>query len=61
MTIMEASVSAGSVVGAVASSYVLKAVGHVYLLVISTVLFLIAYIFTNVCLKESLAGVVRVG
>lgn len=61
MTIIEAAVSAGSVIGGVASSYVLRAVGNIdYLLLISTLLFVIAYIFTNVCLKESLANAVPV-
>lgn len=60
MTIIEAAVSAGSVIGGVSSSYVLRAVGNVYLLLISTLLFVIAYIFTNVCLKESLANAVPV-
>ncbi|XP_026494284.2 probable peptidoglycan muropeptide transporter SLC46 [Vanessa tameamea] len=61
MTIVEASVSAGSVIGAVASSYVLRAVGNVYLLLISAMLFVVAYVFTNVCLKESLANAVQGG
>ncbi|XP_034835655.1 probable peptidoglycan muropeptide transporter SLC46 [Maniola hyperantus] len=59
MTVVEASVSAGSVIGAVASSYVLRAVGIVYLLLIAATLFVIAYVFTTICLKESLVGAVQ--
>ncbi|XP_041984971.1 proton-coupled folate transporter-like [Aricia agestis] len=54
MTILEASVSAGSVIGSIASSYLLRAVGNVYLLLISTSLCVIGYLFTNVFLSESL-------
>ncbi|CAH0713274.1 unnamed protein product, partial [Brenthis ino] len=61
MTIVEASVSAGSVTGAILSSFVLRAVGHVYLLVISTLLFVIAYLFTKICIKESLPQAVPGG
>ncbi|XP_032519811.2 probable peptidoglycan muropeptide transporter SLC46 [Danaus plexippus] len=61
MTIVEASVSAGSVTGAILSSYLLRAVGSVYLLVICTGLSAIAYLFTNVFLKESLVGAVQGG
>ncbi|KAJ8717954.1 hypothetical protein PYW07_005884 [Mythimna separata] len=58
MTIMEASVGLGSVVGSLLSSHVLRLVGNVYLLLIATTLNVIAYVFTNVCLMESLAGAV---
>ncbi|CAH2267017.1 proton-coupled folate transporter-like [Pararge aegeria] len=61
MTVVEASVSAGTVVGAITSSYVLRAVGNVYLLLISTSLFVIAYLFTTICLNESLVGAVPGG
>ncbi|CAG9563936.1 unnamed protein product [Danaus chrysippus] len=61
MTIVEASVSAGSVIGAILSSYVLRAVGSVYLLVICTALSAIAYLYTNVFLEESLVGAVQGG
>ncbi|XP_045777870.1 proton-coupled folate transporter-like [Maniola jurtina] len=59
MTVFEAAVSAGSVIGAVASSYVMRAVGIVYLLLIAASLFVTAYIFTIICLKESLVGAVQ--
>ncbi|KAJ0174070.1 hypothetical protein K1T71_010216 [Dendrolimus kikuchii] len=61
MTILEASVSVGSVIGSLLSSYVLKAVGQVYLLLIMTTLNVFAYAFANVCLKESVTGAVQGG
>lgn len=60
MTLLEAAVSVGSVVGGMASSYVLRAVGNVYLLLITTTLQVTAYTFSNVCMKESLPGAVKV-
>lgn len=60
MTVLEAGVSAGSVIGSMASSYLLRAVGNVYLLLIATALIVIAYVFTNVFVKESLEGAVQV-
>ncbi|XP_068620175.1 probable peptidoglycan muropeptide transporter SLC46 [Battus philenor] len=59
MTLLEAVVSIGSVIGSIASSYVLRTVGVVYLLLITASLQVIAYIFTVVCLKESLPGAVQ--
>ncbi|XP_031765661.1 proton-coupled folate transporter-like isoform X2 [Galleria mellonella] len=59
MTMMEIAVSAGSVVGSLISSYVLKAVGNVYLLLIAATLFVIAYAVTNIQLQESLTGAVQ--
>ncbi|CAK1584421.1 unnamed protein product [Parnassius mnemosyne] len=59
MTVVEAAVSVGSVIGSMASSYVLRAVGHVYLLLITVTLQVAAYVFTNVCLEESLPGAVQ--
>ncbi|RVE43765.1 hypothetical protein evm_011614 [Chilo suppressalis] len=61
MTLLEAAVSAGSVTGALLSSYLLKAVGNVYLLLIVSTLYVIAYVFTNVYLRESLTGAVQGG
>ncbi|XP_047519575.1 proton-coupled folate transporter-like isoform X1 [Pieris napi] len=61
MTIVEASVSAGSVIGSLASSYLLRAVGNVYLLLITAFLCVIAYVFTNCCLDESLPGAQKGG
>lgn len=60
MTIVEASFSAGSVLGSLASSYLLRAVGNVYLLLIAASLCVIAYVFTNCCLDESLPGAKKV-
>ncbi|CAG5048892.1 unnamed protein product [Parnassius apollo] len=57
MTVVEAAVSVGSVTGSIASSYVLRAVGHVYLLAVT--LQVAAYVFTNVCLEEPLRGAVQ--
>ncbi|CAH2042464.1 unnamed protein product, partial [Iphiclides podalirius] len=59
MTILEAAVSIGSVIGSMASSYVLRAVGNVYLLLITVTLQVTAYAFSNVFLKESLPGAVK--
>ncbi|KAJ8717304.1 hypothetical protein PYW08_005703 [Mythimna loreyi] len=59
MTIMEASVGLGSVVGSLLSAHVLRLVGNVYLLLIAASLNVIAYVFTNVCLRESLAGAIE--
>ncbi|XP_045501791.1 proton-coupled folate transporter-like [Colias croceus] len=61
MTIVEASLSVGSVIGSLASSYLLRVVGNVYLLLITTSLCVIAYVFTNCCLEESLPGVTKGG
>ncbi|XP_049876941.1 solute carrier family 46 member 3-like [Pectinophora gossypiella] len=61
MTILEAMVSVGSVVGGIASSYLLKAVGNVYLLLIVAVLNVISYAYSNIYLRESLTGAVRGG
>ncbi|KAI8420013.1 hypothetical protein MSG28_008611 [Choristoneura fumiferana] len=59
MTLLEATFSAGSIVGAVMSSYLLRSVGNVYLLLIVTALYVIGYAFTNVYLNESLTGALR--
>ncbi|XP_013162941.1 PREDICTED: proton-coupled folate transporter-like [Papilio xuthus] len=59
MTLVETAVSIGSVIGAISSSYVLRAVGIVYLLLIATTLYVFAYVFTIVFLKESLQGAVE--
>ncbi|KAJ2948403.1 hypothetical protein O0L34_g7641 [Tuta absoluta] len=61
MTIIQAVVSLGSVIGAVASSYLLKLVGNVYLLLIAAALNVISYGYTNVYLKESLTGAIQGG
>ncbi|CAK1552498.1 unnamed protein product [Leptosia nina] len=61
MTIVEASVSVGSVIGSLVSSYLLRAVGNVYLLLITASLCVIAYVFTNCCLDESLPGAKKGG
>lgn len=60
MTILEAAVSLGSVVGSLLSSHVLRLVGNVYLILIAAALNVVAYVFTNVCLRESLAGATQV-
>lgn len=59
MTIMQASVGLGSVIGSLLSSHVLRLVGNVYLLLIATTLNVIAYAFTNVYLRESLTGAIE--
>ncbi|XP_059060801.1 proton-coupled folate transporter-like isoform X1 [Achroia grisella] len=59
MTMMEISVSAGSVVGSLISSYILKAIGNVYLLLIAATLFVTAYAITNIRLQESLTGAIK--
>ncbi|KPJ09641.1 Proton-coupled folate transporter [Papilio machaon] len=59
MTLVETAVSIGSVIGAISSSYVLSAVGIVYLLLIATTLYVVAYVFTILFLKESLQGAVE--
>ncbi|KAI5642980.1 major facilitator superfamily domain-containing protein [Phthorimaea operculella] len=61
MTIVQAVVSLGSVIGGVASSYLLKLVGNVYLLLIVAALNVIAYAYTNVYIKESLTGAIQGG
>lgn len=58
---MEAAVGLGSVVGSLLSAPVLRLVGNVYLILIATTLNVIAYVFTNVCIRESLVGAVQVG
>ncbi|XP_013187573.2 probable peptidoglycan muropeptide transporter SLC46 isoform X1 [Amyelois transitella] len=58
MTLMEIAVSAGSVVGSLACSHLLKAVGNVYMLLIAASIFVLAYAVTNVWLQESLVGAV---
>uniref|UniRef100_A0A2A4JNQ2 Major facilitator superfamily (MFS) profile domain-containing protein n=1 Tax=Heliothis virescens TaxID=7102 RepID=A0A2A4JNQ2_HELVI len=61
MTLMEATVGLGSVVGGLLSPYVLRMVGNVYLLLIATALNVVAYVFSNVCLRESLSGAIQGG
>lgn len=61
MTILEAAVSAGSVIGSLLSAHLLKAIGNVYLLLLVATLYVIAYAFTNVHLRESLNGALPVG
>ncbi|XP_063830584.1 probable peptidoglycan muropeptide transporter SLC46 [Ostrinia nubilalis] len=61
ITILGAAVSAGSVMGSLLSAYLIKAVGNVYLLLIVTALYVIAYAFTNIHLKESLNGAIPGG
>ncbi|XP_021190515.3 probable peptidoglycan muropeptide transporter SLC46 [Helicoverpa armigera] len=61
MTLMEATVGLGSVVGGLLSPYVLRMVGNVYLLLISAALNVVAYVFSNVCLRESLNGAIQGG
>lgn len=60
MTILEASVSVGSFTGSLLSSYILKAIGPVYLLLAMATLNVIAYAFANVCIKESVTGAIQV-
>lgn len=60
MTILGASVSAGSVLGGLFSAHLLRAVGNVYLLLIGASLNVFAYAFTNIFLRESLEGAIQV-
>lgn len=50
----------GSLMGSILSSYILRAVGNVYLLLIVATLDVISYAYTNVWIKESLVGAVKV-
>ncbi|XP_028031101.1 proton-coupled folate transporter-like [Bombyx mandarina] len=59
MTILGASVSAGSVLGGLFSAPLLRAVGNVYLLLIGASLNVFAYAFTNIFLRESLEGAIQ--
>ncbi|KAJ2948402.1 hypothetical protein O0L34_g7640 [Tuta absoluta] len=61
ITIVQASISLGSVIGALTSSYLLKLVGNVYLLLIAAALNVISYGYTNVYIKESLTGAIQGG
>lgn len=55
MNIVEASVSVGTVVGTLLSSYVLKAIGPVYIVLVMAALNVIAYSYSDVFLNESLS------
>lgn len=57
---MEAAFSAGNFLGSLSSSYLIMAVGNVFVLLIIAVLNVIAYVFTNICLPESLPGALKV-
>ncbi|KAG6456780.1 proton-coupled folate transporter [Manduca sexta] len=61
MTILQAAVSAGIVVGSLLSPHVIRAVGNVYLLLIGTFLNVLAYAITNICLVESITGAIQGG
>ncbi|XP_072942912.1 probable peptidoglycan muropeptide transporter SLC46 [Epargyreus clarus] len=61
MTILEASVSAGSVIGSLLCPKLIALVGNVYLLLISNTLVVIAYVFTVIYVRESLTGAVQGG
>lgn len=60
MTLLNAILAGGAIVGSLASSPLAKCVGYVYLLCISTLLSFMALIFTVVCVKESLPGATKV-
>ncbi|XP_026729440.1 proton-coupled folate transporter-like [Trichoplusia ni] len=61
MIMLEVAVGCGSVVGSLLSPYALRVFGNVYLLLIVTTLNVIAYVFTNVYLRESLTGALQGG
>lgn len=61
MTVMEASLSAGSIVGALFSPHVIRLVGNTWLILIATACNVVAYAFSNVYLRESLTGAIQGG
>ncbi|XP_075980871.1 putative peptidoglycan muropeptide transporter SLC46 [Anticarsia gemmatalis] len=61
MTIMESAVSVGSIVGSLLSAHVLRLVGNTWLILIATTCNVLAYAFSNICLRESLTGAVNGG
>lgn len=60
MTLLQATLSVGMVVGSLLSFYLIRAVGNVYLLLINASLASVAYAFTVINLKESIVGAVDV-
>lgn len=60
MTLLEASLSLGSVVGSLLSAPVLNLVGNTWLILIAATCNVLAYAFSNVYIKESLTGAVQV-
>lgn len=60
MTILEASVAVGIMVGSIITFYLIRAVGNVYVILISASLAAIAYAFAVLHLRESLTGALDV-
>ncbi|CAH0590195.1 unnamed protein product [Chrysodeixis includens] len=61
MMYLEAAVACGSVAGSLTSPYALRFFGNVYLLLMVTTLNVLAYVFSNVVLRESLSGAIQGG
>ncbi|XP_038211163.1 proton-coupled folate transporter-like [Zerene cesonia] len=61
MTMVDATTTSGTVIGSILSSYLILSFGNVYLLLFAASLNVLAYAFTNVCIKESLNGALQGG
>ncbi|XP_068620712.1 probable peptidoglycan muropeptide transporter SLC46 [Battus philenor] len=61
MTLVDATVSIGNVIGSLMSAYLIFIVGNVNLLLITATLIVLAYAFSNIYLKESLVGALEGG
>ncbi|XP_052743880.1 proton-coupled folate transporter [Bicyclus anynana] len=61
MTILDATMSVGTIAGNLFSTYLIMTIGNVYLLLLTATLSVTAYAFANVYLKESLRGALQGG
>ncbi|XP_050352436.1 proton-coupled folate transporter-like [Nymphalis io] len=61
MTMIDATTSLGTVLGATCSTHLILKIGNTYLLLLSATISTIAYAFTNVWIKESLNGALQGG
>ncbi|XP_032520132.2 probable peptidoglycan muropeptide transporter SLC46 [Danaus plexippus] len=61
MMILDGTMALGTFFGSMFSSYLIEAIGNVYVLLISATINVIAYAFTNIWIVESLTGAIQNG
>lgn len=58
--IVDATAAVGSILGSLVTSYLVLAIGNIYLLLLAATINVIGYAFTNIVIKESLVGALEV-
>ncbi|XP_050681457.1 uncharacterized protein LOC126976873 isoform X2 [Leptidea sinapis] len=61
MTMIDATISSGTVIGSILSSYLILYLGNVNTLLICVTLIVTAYVITRLCIEESLTGALQGG